>query len=67
MRTLLLLVLLSGSAVSAIAHTTLSEKLVSRFSKDWNSIQNELATIKQELEAPPSGMDSSNQFQESLI
>ncbi|RKX42329.1 MAG: hypothetical protein DRP64_10020 [Verrucomicrobia bacterium] len=45
--------LLAALAVSAHAQTTLSEKLVARFSSRWNEIQGELSMIGKELETLP--------------
>jgi len=45
--------LLLASADPALAQTTLSENLVSRFSSRWNTIQGELSNIGKELETLP--------------
>ncbi len=50
---LLATVLLLASAAPVLAQTTLSEKLVSRFSSRWNEIQGELSSIGKELETLP--------------
>jgi len=45
--------LLLASAAPALAQTTLSEKLVTRYSSRWNEIQGELSYIAAELETLP--------------
>ena len=49
----LVTMLLFAGAAPALAQTTQTEKLVSRFSNRWNTIQNELSTIGTELETLP--------------
>ena len=50
---LLVAVLLFAGAAPVLAQTTPTERLVTRFSTRWNTIQSELSTISKELETLP--------------